>query len=624
VPDRAHIIARNIEMEFVKKPTNPPPTKSNDKFWANIAWALRFIWDSGRGLTVAIVVLTAIQSVVPLFGLYLTKLVLDAITSAMTSSANTAAFNHIGFLIALSAGVLFLDRVAGVVTDYVRNAQTLIVTDRVYDVLHAKSIEVDLEYYDNSDYYDALHRAQAEASYRPTRILDGVFGSLQSSISVLALAGLLFTFHWSVPIILMVAAIPDLLIRFRFARTSYRQSRWQSPRERQALYFTGLLTGDTHAKEIRLFGLGSVFLDRFGTLRKQIRQKSLELLKKRSISTLLAQVASIVPGFALYGFLAYRALQGSMTVGGLVMFYQALQRGQGSLGQLFGGIAALYENNLFLSNVLEFLALKPKVIDPPRPKKAAENNREGIIFHDVKFQYPNSERTVLDGISFQIRRGEHIALVGENGSGKTTLVKLLLRLYDPTDGAITLDGVDLRELSLQSLRRNISVVFQDYSKYHLSVKENIWFGDVKVPPDEQRIINAAKKSGAHQPIMRLPAGYETLLGKAFADGEELSIGEWQKIALARAFLREADIIVLDEPTSALDAKAEYEVFNKFHQLSVTRTAILISHRLSTVKMADHIYFLESGRIVESGSHDELIVHGGKYAYLFERQAQHYK
>jgi ATP-binding cassette subfamily B protein len=215
-------------------------------------------------------------------------------------------------------------------------------------------------------------------------------------------------------------------------------------------------------------------------------------------------------------------------------------------------------------------------------------------------------------------------LVGENGSGKTTLVKLLLRLYDPTDGAITLNGVDLRELSLQSLRRNISVVFQDYAKYHLSAKDNIWFGDVETPPDDQRIITAARKSQAHETLAKLPAGYDTLLGKWFADGEELSVGEWQKIALARAFLREANIIVLDEPTSALDAKAEYEVFNNFHQLSLTRTAILISHRLSTVKMADRIYFLENGTIVESGSHDELIVHGGKYAYMFERQAQHYR
>jgi ATP-binding cassette, subfamily B, bacterial len=610
-------------MEFVKKRANSQPTNPNDKFWTNIAWALTFIWESSPGLTSAIVALTVIQSALPLLGLYLTKLVLDAIAAAMTS-ARTAAFQDVSFLILLSAGVLLLDRGVGTVAELVRNAQTLIVTDRVYDILHSKSIEVDLEYYDNSDYYDALHRAQGEASYRPTRVMDGVFSFLQGAISVIALGGLLFTIHWSVPPVLVLAAIPDLLVRFRFAKSSYLQSRWQSPTERQALYFTSVLTEDSHAKEVRIFGLGPVFLNRFGLLRTEIRQQRLKLYKKRSALSLLAQAGGIIPGFALYGFFAYRALQGLMTVGDLVMFYQALQRGQTSMAQLFGSIAVLYENNLFLSNVLEFLALKPKVIDPPRPKKPASNNREGIVFHDVKFRYPNSDRTVLDGISLRIRRGEHIALVGENGSGKTTLVKLLLRLYDPTDGAITIDGIDLREQSLQSLRRNISVVFQDYARYHLSAKENIWFGDVDVPPDEQRIINAARKSGAHQTISGLPAGYDTMLGKWFADGEELSIGEWQKIALARAFLREADIIILDEPTSALDAKAEYEVFNKFHQLSANHTAILISHRLSTVKMADHIYFLENGRIVESGSHDELIGQGGKYAYMFERQAQNYR
>jgi ATP-binding cassette, subfamily B, bacterial len=611
-------------MEFLKKPATWQAINSKDKLWTNIAWALRFIWESAPGLTSAIVGLTIIQSVLPLLGLYLTKLILDAIASGLTSSARNVAFNGVAFLIMLSAAVLLLDRMVGSLAEFARNAQTLIVTDRVYEVLHSKSIEVDLEYYDNSDYYDALHRAQGEASYRPTRVLDGVFSFLQSAISVVALGGLLFIIHWSVPIVLLLAAIPDLLIRFRFAKIFYIQSRWQSPTERQALYFTSLITGDSHAKEIRIFGLGPVFLNRFGLLRTQIRQQSLKLFKKRSAYSLLAQAAGILPGFALYSFFAYRALQGVMTVGDLVMFYQALQRGQNSMGQLFTSIAVLYENNLFLCNVLEFLALKPKVVDPPQPKKAAHNNREGIVFHDVKFRYPNSERTVLDGISFRIRRGEHIALVGENGSGKTTLVKLLLRLYDPTGGAITIDGVDLRELSLRSLRQKISVVFQDYARYHLSVRENIWFGDIEIPPDEQRIINAASKSGAHQTIMRLPAGYDTLLGKWFADGEELSVGEWQKIALARAFLREADIIILDEPTSALDAKAEYEVFNKFHQLSAARTAVLISHRLSTVKMADHIYLVENGKIVESGSHDELIGYGGKYAQLFERQAQHYR
>jgi len=607
-----------------KRESSDKPGAQNANLWANIGWALRLVWQSAPGLASAVVALTLIQSVLPLFTLYLTKLIVDSIAAAIATPGNTTAFNDISWLILLSAAVFLLDRTASTIAEYVRSAQTLIVTDRVYEVLHSKSIEVDLEYYDNADYYDALHRAQGEASYRPTRILDGIFGCLQGAVSVVALGALLFAFHWSVPIVLVLAAIPDLLIRFRFAKQLFFRSRWHSPTERQALYFTSLMTGDSHAKEIRLFGLGQTFIDRFGLLRRQIRKEWLEVLKQRSIATVAAQAAGILPAFALYAFLAYRAVQGLATVGDLVMFYQALQRGQSYIAQLFGSVAMLYENNLFLSNVLEFLTLKPKVVDPPRPKVLSSKDPADIVFQDVKFRYPNSQRTVLDGINLRIRRGEHIALVGENGSGKTTLVKLLLRLYDPIEGAITLDGIDLRELSVNSLRRNISVVFQDYAKYHLSAKENIWFGDVEAPLDDQRIITAASKSGAHETIAKLPLRYETLLGKWFADGEELSIGEWQKIALARAFLREAGIIVLDEPTSALDAKAEYEVFSKFHQLSRTRTAILISHRLSTVRMVDHIYFLENGTIVENGSHEQLMDYGGKYAFMFERQAQHYR
>jgi len=284
----------------------------------------------------------------------------------------------------------------------------------------------------------------------------------------------------------------------------------------------------------------------------------------------------------------------------------------------------LYENNLFLSNVHEFLALQPKIVEPVHARSIGREMREGIVFHNVGFRYPNSERVVLQGINLRIDPGQHIALVGENGSGKTTLVKLILRLYDPTDGFITIDGIDLRELSLRDLRRKISVVFQDYAHYYLSVKENIWLGDVHSSPQDERIVTAARNAGAFKAIMSLPDGFQTLLGKWFVNGEELSIGEWQKIALARAFFREGDIVVLDEPSSALDAKAEFEVFNNLHQLSLGRTAILISHRLSTVKMADRIFFLENGTIVERGSHNELINRRGKYAFMFERQAQNYR
>ncbi|MGH7828693.1 MAG: ABC transporter ATP-binding protein, partial [Candidatus Binatia bacterium] len=557
----------------------------------NIAWAFQFVWQSGAGLTVANILLTVMQSVLPLLGLYLIKLVIDAVSAAVSEPDKTAAFHNIALLILLSGGVVLFERILGTLAGLVSTAQAYIVTDRMYETLHSKSVEMDLEYYENSDYYDTLHRAQHEAPYRPTRIVNGLFTFGQSAISLIAIGVLLLSFHWSVPVFLVAAAVPGLLVRFHFAKRLYVWSRKRTPTERQALYFNAMLTGSNHAKEIRTLNLGRIFTDRFARLRSQIRGERLHLLAKRSGADLITQAGTVIPAFGLYGFIAYRALQGLVTVGDLVMFYQAVQRGQTYLGKFLGSIADLYENNLFLSNVHQFLALKPKVTEPARPKSIPGPLREGIVFRGVSFQYPGSDRAVLDDINLRIRPGEHIALVGENGSGKTTLVKLLSRLYDPTEGAITFDGIDLRELSLAELRRRISIVFQDYARYHLTVKENIWFGNIERPPEEESIVRAARQAGADDAIARLKDGYDTVLGKWFENGEELSIGEWQKVALARAFLRDAEILILDEPSSALDAKAEYEVFKKFHQLSKGRTAILISHRLSTVKMADTIYVL---------------------------------
>jgi ATP-binding cassette subfamily B protein len=598
--------------------------KSSEKLSTNIAWAFQIVWRSGPGLAVANVILTFIQSLLPLISLYLIKLVIDGVSAGLTAADRTAAFQGVTFLIIISGGVVLFERIVGTLAGLVGTAQAELVTDRMYEILHAKSAEMDLEYYENSDYYDTLHRAQREAPYRPTRILNGLFSLGQSAISLIAIGGLLLIFHWSVPIFLILAAMPGLLIRFRFANTIYTWSRRRTPVERKAFYFSSMLTEGGHAKEIRLFNLGNIFIERFGNLRSLIRQERLQLLTKRSVADSITHSGAIVPAFALYGFLAYRALNGLVTIGDLVMFYQAVQRGQSYLQQFLGSIADLYENNLFLSNVHEFLSLKPKITSPSRPKAITVPLRQGIVFHGVKFQYPNSDSRILDAIDLRIRPGEHIALVGENGSGKTTLVKLLCRLYDPTEGAITVDGIDLRELSLEALRSKISIVFQDYARYHLTAKENIWFGNVELPPDEKRIVSAARQAGAHEAIAKLRQGYETVLGKSFENGAELSVGEWQKVALARAFLRSSEILILDEPTSAMDAKAEYELFKKFHQLSKGRTAILISHRLSTVKMVDHIYFLEHGTIVESGTHDELIDQRGKYAYMFERQAQNYR
>ncbi len=586
--------------------------------------ALRLIWQSAPGWTIISLLLIVVQGPLPLLSLYLMKLIVNTVTAGLTSSDKGSIFREALILIILMGAVNLLSCLLSLIAGLVNETQAHLVTDHIYDVLHAKSIAVDLEYYENSQYYDTLHRAQEEAPYRPTSILEGVVQLGQSGISLLAMVGLLFSFHWGIVVILFGAALPGVLMRFQYARKLYRWEYEWTPTERQSWHFNWMLTADLHAKEIRLFDLGALFMRRFRGLRKQLRRERLKIAVRYSIIELMTRTVAILAVFGSYACIAYRAVLGSITLGDLVMYYQAFQRGHGFLQGMLSSLAGLFEDNLFLSGFYEFLDLEQKVIEPLHPKPVPRPMQSGIMFEHVSFQYPTGSRKVLEDISLIIHPGEKVALVGENGAGKTTLIKLLCRLYDPTGGAITLDGMDLREFDPTSLRREISVIFQDYVQYNLTARENIWFGNINLASDHERIVAAAHDTGADEVISGLKHGYETFLGKWFEDGEKLSTGEWQKIALARAFLRDAQILVLDEPTSALDANAEYEIFTKFQQLTKNQTTLLISHRFSTVKMADRIYVLEDGRIVENGSHTELIRRGGTYARLFETQAQYYR
>jgi ATP-binding cassette, subfamily B, bacterial len=586
--------------------------------------ALRLVWQSGQSWTIASLTLLIVQGLLPLLSLYFMKLVLDAVAIGLTNNNKEQAFRQVVLFVGLAGIATLISILCNSLAGLVSTAQTQAVTDYMQGILQAKSLEVDLEYYENSQYYDTLQRAQQEAPYRPTRIVNGLVQIGQNGISLLAIAGLLLSFHWGIAIVLFLAAIPGVLVRLKYADQMYRWQRQRTTIERQTWYFNWMLTGDAHAKEMRLFALGSLFSRQFRHLRQKLYRENLAIATRRSVADLIAQTSAGLFVFAAYAFIAYRTLHGILTLGDLVMFSQAFQRGRGALQGVLGGFAGLYEDNLFLSNLYEFLDLKPKLLEPLHPKPIPRPMRTGIVFDRVSFQYSSTSRQALEDVTLIIRPGEVVALVGENGSGKTTLIKLLCRLYDPTQGSIAFDGIDLRQFNTAAWRREISVIFQDYAKYHLTARENIWFGNIDLPPDDQQIVTAARYAGADEVISSLPHGYETILGKWFEDGEELSIGQWQKIALARAFLRDAQIIVLDEPTSALDALAEHEVFKQFRQLVKGRTAILISHRLSTVKMADCIYVLENGRIVESGTHDQLVRREGTYAHLFETQAQYYR
>ena len=586
--------------------------------------AVRFVWQAAPSWTIASMVLVLIQGALPLLTLYLMKLIVDSVTFALGAPDKIAAFRHVALLISFAAGVAILNSLFQQIAGFVKEAQTLKVTDHMYDILHSKSIEVDLEYYENPQYLDTLHRAQQEGPYRPTHIVDGLVRLGQSGISLLAMVGLLFSFHWIMAVVLFAAAIPGILVRLKYSGKLYHWQRGRTQAERKASYFNWMLTGDSHAKEIRLFNLGDLFKHRFGNLRKPLRRERLDISRKRSIAELGAQAGATLAVFGSFSFIAFRTIQGIITLGDMIMYFQAFQRGLGYLRGMLGGVADLYEDSLFLSNLYEFLDLEPKVKQPLHPVPVPRPIQKGMIFEHVSFKYPTSNGNVLENISLSIEPGEVVALVGENGSGKTTFVKLLCRLYDPNEGMITLDGIDLRRFETMTLRNEISVIFQDYVKYHLTVRENIWLGNIVLPADHKDIEQAAFHSGADELINRLPKGYETTLGKWFEDGEELSIGEWQKIALARAFLRDAQLIVLDEPTSALDAKSEYEVFRNFRKLLDGRSAVLISHRFSTVKMADRIFVFDGGNIKEQGTHDQLMGLGGTYAEFFEKQAQHYK
>jgi len=585
--------------------------------------AVGMVWKSAPGWTAANLSLIVVQGILPLATLYLTKLVVDAVAAGLAAPDKAQAFAQTAWLIAALGGVTLAGLLCAGLANLVGETQGQTITDHMQGIIHEKSVALDLGYYENSAYHDSLHRAQQEAPYRPTHIVNGLAQVAQSTVSVTALGGLLTTLHWAVPVVLVAAVLPGVAVRLRYAGHLYRWQRVRTPAERMASYMHSLLTGDAAAKEVRLLGLGRLFMGIFRDIRRTLRRERLEMAFHRTTADLLTQVAAAIAIFGAYAFIANRTIQGAITIGALVMYYQAFQRGQNSLRDMLNGMAGLYEDSLFLKNLHEFLNLPPRISAPARPQAVAPPATEGIVFDHVSFDYPDGARRALADLSLTIHPGEHIALVGPNGSGKTTLIKLLCRLYDPTKGRITWDGTDIREFDPQALRRLIGGVFQDFVRYQFSARDNIRFGDAD-RADNARIEAAARNSGADGVIAGLPKGYDTILGTWFAGAEELSIGQWQKIALARAFVREAPLVVLDEPTSALDAASEYAVFDRFNRLMAGRAAVLVSHRFATVRMADCIYVMDEGRIIEHGSHDQLMRTDGMYARLFALQAGRYR
>lgn len=582
--------------------------------------AAKLVWNCAPGWAVLNLILQIIQGFLPLVNLYLIKLIIDAV-SQKTASADF--FYSIGVLVAATAGVTLLIRLCSSLATLVQEQLSWVVSDYVNSILHSQSISLDLAYYENPAYYDTLHMAQQEAPYRPNQVVSTLANLVQNGIQMAAMVALLTRFHWSAILFLLPVALPGILVKIKYSRRLFGLRRRQSTLERESSYYDWMLISQYFAKEVRLFNLGPLFIERYRALRKKRRAERLALTKQQVGRDFAAEFISTLVVFSGLAIVAFRAAAGAITLGDLVMYYQAFQRSLSSLKAWLSDLASIYENSLFLSHFFAFLRLKPGVVAPVQPKSVPRPLMRGLRVEGVSFSYPQSERQALTDINLEIQAGEHIAIVGENGSGKTTLIKLLCRLYDPDSGRITMDGIPLTEFSPQELRWSFSVLMQDYVNYFMTARENIWLGNVELSLQDERIVKAAIESGADEVINRLPKGYETHLGKWFEEGEELSVGEWQKLAISRALIRDAGIVILDEPTSALDAAAEYKIFELFRKLAADKTAIFISHRLASARISDRIVTMQNGRIIEQGSHEELMRRGGVYARLFELQSRQY-
>jgi len=583
--------------------------------------ALELVWSTNGALTVALGLLTLAAGVLPASVAYVGALIVDAVVGAIRSGGGEA--RRVVELVALEGALVAAIAAAQRGLSLCQSLLRAQLGQRVNVMILEKALTLELQHFEDSEFYDKLTRARREASTRPLSLVTRTFGLVQNGVSLASYGVLLARFSpWAVAVLLL-AGLPAFVAEAKFSGDAFRLFRWRSPETRMQMYLETVIAREDHAKEVKLYGLGPRLLERYRDIFRRLYREDRALTMRRDAWGFALGLIATAALYGAYAWIAVTAVRRLITLGQMTMYVALFRQGQSAVSAMLAAVGGMYEDNLYLSTLYEYL--ETEVPEPLGTALRGPHPADGVRFEDVSFTYPEAEEPALEHVTLHLTPGTSLALVGENGSGKTTLIKLLTRLYSPSSGRIVLDGQDLRDWDQVSLRERIGVIFQDFARYQMLVGENVGAGDERFFEDEERWRAAAVKGRASEFIETLPSGYRTQLGKWFREGRELSGGQWQKIALSRAFMRtRADILVLDEPTAAMDAQAEAEVFEHFRQLARERITILISHRFSTVRMADQIAVLARGRIIERGSHEELMKLNGRYAQLFTLQARGYR
>jgi ATP-binding cassette, subfamily B, bacterial len=611
-----------------------PPRSFRERLGAlrNVPPFLKVVWQASAALTMADLLARAVRALVPVATLYVGKLIIDDVVR-ITQAGGTASglgeawangrLDHLAGLLALEFGLVVLSDVLGRTVSLVDALLSEKLTNRISVQLMEHAATLDLEDFEDSELQDRLDRARRQTMGRMV-LMNQIFGQAQDLLTIATLAaGLMVYAPWLIALVI-VALVPAFVGEAHFNALSYALDYARTAQRREIDYVRQTGASVETAKEVKIFGLNAFLIERYRALAGAMYDANRKLATRRAAWGGLLTAMGTAGYYVAVAFIVWRTLRGVFTIGDLTFLVGSFRRLSGLLENLLVGFSQVAGQALYLDDLFSFFEIRPEIVSPSDPRPFPSPIREGFTFEAVGFRYPGAERWAVRDLSLMLHAGEVLALVGENGAGKTTLVKLLARLYDPDEGRILLDGHDLREYDLASVRANIGVIFQDFVRYHLTAAENIAVGRIEARDDRARIVAAAERSLADEVIARLPLGYDQVVGKRFRTGVELSGGEWQKIALARAYMREAQLLILDEPTAALDARAEYEVFQRFKELSEGRTAVLISHRFSSVRMADRILVLAGGKVEAMGTHAELLAEGGRYAELFELQAAGYR